>query len=485
MKIRDWIFEPLVALLLCAMLIPDAGAQTGPYTKFGPVTGIMKGNAASPITTLAVSTDISTLFCSSSSTNFLRADGTCAVPSGSVPTGAANLVYATPNGSTGAATLRSIVLADLPLINVVGGGTGLGTLTAHGVLLGEGTSNVTPLVMGADTVLRGTASADPVATAVNNCGSATTALSYSTSTHTFGCQTITSGGTGTVTSVTAGTGLTASPNPIISTGTVSLDLTASNTWTGNESFSGSTLPVTVNAPTSGNVFSATGSRNGAITSFFINGNAGTSAISIADVSGNGGDLVVGMQGSAFNSGVGTGGFFTGSPAAQAAVIGTSTGSVAPLTFGTQGVARMLMTATGSQISGYGPTAAGLVDMTPDSGTFTGVLTGLTASVNASVSWVRQGSIVVMTISGTGTSNSTSLTMTGLPSNLQPATLRQLIPCNVEDAGANTSGLADVPAGSGTITFYRITVATGAWNATGYTATGTKGLNLTSFTYTLK
>lgn len=325
MKIRDWIFEPLVALLLCAMLIPDAGAQTGPYTKFGPVTGIMKGNAASPITTLAVSTDISTLFCSSSTTNFLRADGTCAVPAGSVPTGTANLVYATPNGSTGAATLRSIVLADLPLINVVGGGTGLGTLTAHGVLLGEGTSNVTPLVMGADTVLRGTASADPVATAVNNCGSATSALSYSTSTHTFGCQTITSGGTGTVTSVTAGTGLTASPNPIIATGTVSLDLTAANTWTGVQTFNA--------APLMPAGWAGTASINSALSGLFINSSAGTAAQATVGVSNNTNVVTMGITGTGF-SGAGP---ISGSPGGQYGYLNGPSSTTIPVSLGSGGV----------------------------------------------------------------------------------------------------------------------------------------------------
>lgn len=162
----------------------------------------------------------------------------------------ANLFLATPNGSTGAISERAIVGADVPptalgtttnggvsgillgtnggtsngffsitgpatslktftfpnasatvltsnaAVTVAQGGTGLATLTANGVLLGEGTSNVNPLVMGADTVLRGTAAADPVAAAVPNCGSSTTALSYNTTTHAFGCQTIAgSGGT--------------------------------------------------------------------------------------------------------------------------------------------------------------------------------------------------------------------------------------------------------------------------------------------------
>lgn len=78
-------------------------------------------------------------------------------------------------------------------VTVPNGGTGVGTLTAHGILLGEGTGNVsTVAAMAADTVLQGKgATSDPAAVSINNCGDSSHGLSYSTSTHTFGCQTIT------------------------------------------------------------------------------------------------------------------------------------------------------------------------------------------------------------------------------------------------------------------------------------------------------
>lgn len=47
-------------------------------------------------------------------------------------------------------------------ITVAQGGTGLATLTAHCVLVGEGTSNVTPITIGAaNSILMGNTSADP------------------------------------------------------------------------------------------------------------------------------------------------------------------------------------------------------------------------------------------------------------------------------------------------------------------------------------
>lgn len=307
--------------VLVAVACPVYGQSV--FNKYGPVAGIQKSTGSTYQNTAAASSDVIGLWSGCSGSNFLRGDGTCAVPAGTgvtsvsqtVPAGfavtgspvtgagtlaisydtgqTANLFLATPNGSTGAISERAIVGADVPPTNlatttnggvlstsilagtnggtsngfmsftgpttslktftlpnasasiltsnaavtVAQGGTGVATLTNHGVLLGQGTSNVsTVAAMATDTVLMGVASADPVAVAVNNCGSSTTALSYSTSTHTFGCQTI-STGTGSVTSVTAGTGLTASPNPIISTGTVSVDQTSSLTWTGTETFS--------------------------------------------------------------------------------------------------------------------------------------------------------------------------------------------------------------------------------------------------------
>jgi hypothetical protein len=52
--------------------------------------------------------------------------------------------------------------APIPF-SVANGGTGLATLTAHSILLGEGTSAITPLVLGAGQVLIGTTAGDPAA----------------------------------------------------------------------------------------------------------------------------------------------------------------------------------------------------------------------------------------------------------------------------------------------------------------------------------
>lgn len=361
--------------LLSALLILASAAAPAQdvFTKYGPVAGIQKSTGVTFQNTAAVALDISGLFCGSSSTTFLRADGTCAVPAGSgvssitVPapltatgctggacsiswTGAqtANLFLATPNGTTGATALRAIVGADIPPTNlgstanggvasasillgtnggtsngffsvtgptttlrtftfpnasatvlttnaavtVAQGGTGVATLTTHGVLLGEGTSNVSAVAaMAADTVLMGVASADPAAVAVNNCGSSTTALSYSTSTHTFGCQTISTGGTGTVTNVATGTGLTG--GPITTTGTLSVDQTASLSWTGTETFNTNQTLFT-NSATNWNPIAlcATGQSSGSRCFAFRIGGGGDLQLTVANDAGSAGDTAI-------------------------------------------------------------------------------------------------------------------------------------------------------------------------------------------------
>lgn len=328
------IFTRILLAVLVAAACPVYGQSV--FLKYGPVAGIQKSTGATYVNTAAASADVVSLWsgtCNVSS--FLRGDGTCATPAGTGVTSVgasfagswytvtgspvtttgtlafglttgltANSFLATPNGSTGTLSLRTIASGDLPTINlgstaaggvlstsillgtnggtsngffsvtgpttslktftfpnasatvltsnaavtVAQGGTGLATLPVHGVLLGEAAANIGNVAaMAADTLLQGQgASADPAAVSVNNCGSSTTALSYSTSTHTFGCQTISAGGTGTVTNVATGTGL--SGGPITTTGTLTVDQSFSPTWTGVHTFtpSGTSTPLTIN-----------------------------------------------------------------------------------------------------------------------------------------------------------------------------------------------------------------------------------------------
>ena len=129
--------------------------------------------------------------------------------------------------------------------------------------------------------------------------------------------------------------------------------------------------------------------------------------------------------------------------------------------------------TSPTVEGYGPTAAALVDMTPDTGTFTITYTGFSSAVTGTASWARIGKLVVLTLpAGSGTSNATSLTATGLPAAIQPATANTMgaLPGNVvQDSGAYVNCAYTINAG--TITFFN-----GATESTtaNWHATGTKG-----------
>jgi hypothetical protein len=141
--------------------------------------------------------------------------------------------------------------------------------------------------------------------------------------------------------------------------------------------------------------------------------------------------------------------------------------------------------TASQL--YGPTAAGLVDATPDTGTFTITYTGMTATITCTATWARMGKIVTVTLCpATGTSNATTLTATGIPAAIQPPALGSqfvLLPgSEVDDNSAQlstTQVMVGVRAAVGTWDFYK------AGLSTGWTAAGTKGfLSRLNVTYQL-
>lgn len=154
---------------------------------------------------------------------------------------------------------------------------------------------------------------------------------------------------------------------------------------------------------------------------------------------------------------------------------------------TNNTTRVSVDASGAFIKGYGPTAAGLVDMTPDKGTFTLQYGGMTAVVSCTATWTRVGNIVVLLLcAATGTSNSTAMNGTTLPAAIIPATLSQRVPIAAsapEDNNVNASNIiADVTitAGSSTLNFNK----SGA--ATGWTSSGVKGMfNPATITYTLQ
>lgn len=90
-----------------------------------------------------------------------------------------------------------IALWGASIFQVYQGGTGNNTLTAHAILLGEGASPISSILLGTHQVAVGQSSADPVAKTVPDCQDVGgNHLNYTQSTDVFSCGTTSSGGGG-------------------------------------------------------------------------------------------------------------------------------------------------------------------------------------------------------------------------------------------------------------------------------------------------
>lgn len=108
------------------------------------------------------------------------------------------------------------------------------------------------------------------------------------------------------------------------------------------------------------------------------------------------------------------------------------------------------------IQGFSVSAAGFVDMSPDSATATGTLTGCTTSPTASITLRRIGNLVMIFHPGgqTGTASAaTTCTVTGaIPAAFQPTNSQWFSFVGILNAGAGVVGAcALVTAGSSTLT----------------------------------
>jgi hypothetical protein len=112
-----------------------------------------------------------------------------------------------------------------------------------------------------------------------------------------------------------------------------------------------------------------------------------------------------------------------------------------------------------------------------SGSFTATLTGYATPPTGTVDYDVSCNLVVLRFpSISGTSNSTSLAMTGLPSILYPVQQHTAL-IRVTDDGTTMVGLISINA-NGTVTF-NSSAAAGT-----FTNTGTKGIAQTTITYSL-
>lgn len=117
---------------------------------------------------------------------------------------------------------------------------------------------------------------------------------------------------------------------------------------------------------------------------------------------------------------------------------------------------------------------GVIVATQESGSFTATLSGFTTTVTGTIQWKRSGSKIALLVPSaiTGTSNATSMNMTGMPSSIKMASTRARPLCVVKDNGADVLGLASIQltADSNSISFG---VGAAAGN---FTNSGTKGLS---------
>jgi hypothetical protein len=127
--------------------------------------------------------------------------------------------------------------------------------------------------------------------------------------------------------------------------------------------------------------------------------------------------------------------------------------------------------TGITVEGFGPNAGGLVDMTPDKGFFTVTLTGVTPATTGTATWVRNGlSVVIWLPSLVNTSNTTACTLTGIPAELQPASVTQNLFAVTENNSVVGASVIQIPAGSGTWTVFN-----GLPPSSTFTAANSKGI----------
>ena len=116
-----------------------------------------------------------------------------------------------------------------------------------------------------------------------------------------------------------------------------------------------------------------------------------------------------------------------------------------------------------------------ISLAQSKGTFTITLTGCTAIITDTASWEKRGNTVTLFIPAlSGTSNTTAATLTGLPSEIQPAT-EQFTVANVFNNSVDVIGALRL------FTSGTISLSAGVFS-TAFTAAGLKGIRGTSFTY---
>jgi hypothetical protein len=116
---------------------------------------------------------------------------------------------------------------------------------------------------------------------------------------------------------------------------------------------------------------------------------------------------------------------------------------------------------------YDGTQLNLINPQPASGSFTVTATGFSTTVSGTARWTIRDNLVYLTLPAlSGTSNSTALTLTNIPTAIQPTTTQGCIVSAYDNSSVGPSALQ--AAASSTWTWYKNFV--NAW-----TSSGTKGI----------
>jgi hypothetical protein len=376
--------------------------------------------------------------------------------------------FAGPATSTKTFTLPNAsanILTDNAAVTVPQGGTGVGTLTAHGVLLGEGTSNVSAVAaLAADNLLLGQGvTSDPAAVALTNCGDTTHALAYSTGTHTFSCQNVT------------GTGAT----PGGSTTQVQFNLTGA--FAGDAGFTyvgSSTQTITLGTATVGPTIASTTS-SGTGTTMALTGSQGATSSAGGPLnitagaggatSGNGGAIT--LKGGAVTSGAGGSANLTGGASS-----GVNTGGTAAVAGGAGGATGAGGNATVTAGAGGSTSGGGGTATLQGGSTTSGVGGPANVTAGASTGANNGGAVTVQAgaAGSTGTGGAVNINAgaatsgTGGTIALQAGTA----------GGANNAGNVTLAAGAPSATAGSsggsVSITSGAGSSTG---TGAQGNNI--------